>query len=90
MSKKIAVVVRDRQDEAIRMSIGLTLMDDSVDVFMLNNKLVKTKENALNIDTLEEMGVNVYSNVEGDAESSFEPSNLMAKNILSYDHVLAY
>ena len=90
MSKKIAVVVRDRQDEAIRMSIGLTLMDDSVDVFMLNNKLVKTKENALNIDTLEEMGVNVYSNVEGDVESSFEPSNLMAKNILSYDHVLAY
>ena len=90
MSKKIAVVVRDRQDEAIRMSIGLTLMDDSVDVFMLNNKLVKTKENALNIDTLEEMGVNVYSNVEGDAESSFEPSNVMAKNILSYDHVLAY
>ena len=90
MSKKIAVVVRDRQDEAIRMSIGLTLMDDSVDVFMLNRQLIKTKQNALNIDTLEEMGVNVYSNVEGDAESSFEPADLMAKDILSYDHILAY
>ena len=90
MSKKIAVVVRDRQDEAIRMSIGLTLMDDSVDVFMLNRQLIKTKQNALNIDTLEEMGVNVYSNVEGDAESSFESADLMAKDILSYDHILAY
>ena len=90
MSKKIAVVVRDRQDEAIRMSIGLTLMDDSVDVFMLNNKLIKTKQNALNIDTLEEMGVKVYSNIEGDAESNYEPVDLMAKDILSYDHILAY
>jgi len=90
MSKKIAVVVRDRQDEAIRMSIGLTLMDDSVDVFMLNNKLIKTKQNALNIDTLEEMGVKVYSNIEGDAESSYESVDLMAKDILSYDHILAY
>ena len=90
MSKKIAVVVRDRQDEAIRMSIGLTLMDDSVDVFMLNHPLIKTKENALNIETLEEMGVKVYSNVEGDEESSFVPANLMAKDILSYDHILAY
>lgn len=90
MSKRIAVVVRDRQDEAIRMSIGLTLMDDSVDVFMLNRQLIKTKENALNIDTLEEMGVKVYSNIEGDAESSYVSSDLMAKDILSYDHILAY
>ena len=64
MSKKIDVVVRDRQDEAIRMSISLTLMDDSVDVFLLNRKLVKNADNELNIDTLGEMDINIYSNME--------------------------
>lgn len=90
MSKKIAVVVRDRQDEAIRMSIGLTLMDDSVDVFLINSKLIKTKQNALNIDTLDEMGVKVYSNIEGDSESNYVPTDIMVKDLLSYDHILSY
>ena len=90
MSKKIAVVIRDRQDEAIRMSIGLTLMDDSVDVFLLNSKLTKTKQNALNIETLEEMDIKVYSNMEGNTEWNYEPTNIMAKDLLSYDHILSY
>lgn len=90
MSNKIAVVVRDRQDEALRMSIGLTLMDDSVDVFMLNRKLVKTKDNELNVDTLDEMDINVYSNIEDCPESSYLPTAVMAKNLLSYDHILPY
>lgn len=90
MSKKIAVVIRDGQDEAIRMSIGLTLMDDSVDVFFLNSKLKKTKQNALNIETLDEMDIKIYSNVEDSAESSYISTDIMAKNLLSYDHILSY
>ena len=31
MNKKIAVVVTERQEEALRMSIGLTLADDEVE-----------------------------------------------------------
>ena len=90
MSNKIAVVVRDRQDEAIRMSIGLTLMDDEVDVFLLNRKLVKTKENELNIDTLGEMDINIYSNIEDCPGASYLPTASMAKNLLSYDNILPY
>ena len=90
MSKKIAVVVRDRQDEAVRMSIGLTLMDDDVDVFLLNSKLTRTKENELNIDTLGEMDINIYSNLEDCLESSYLPIATMARNLLSYDHILPY
>jgi len=90
MSKKIAVVIRDRQDEAIRMSIGLTLMDDSVDVFLLDKDLVKTKDNELNIETLDEMDIKTYSNVEGSTESTYIPTATMARELLSYDHILPY
>ena len=90
MSKKIAVVIKDdRQDEAIRMSIGLTLMDDSVDVFLLDRALVKTKDNELNIETLDEMDIKVYSNVE-DPESTYMPTAKMARDLLTYDHILPY
>ena len=90
MSKKIAVVVRDRQDEALRMSIGLTLMDDEVDVFLLNRKLVKTKENELNIDTLGEMDINIFSNIEDCPGTSYLPTASMARDLLTYDHILPY
>lgn len=90
MSKKIAVVVRDRQDEAIRMSIGLTLMDDSVDLYLLNRKLEKTADNELNIDTLGEMDINIYSNMEDSPDSSYLSTEAMAKNLLAYDHILPY
>ncbi|WP_455198578.1 hypothetical protein [Kaarinaea lacus] len=90
MSKKIAVVVRDRQDEAIRMSIGLTLMDDSVDLYLLNRKLEKTDENELNIETLGEMDINIYSNLEDSPDSSYISTESMAKNLLTYDHILPY
>lgn len=90
MSKKIAVVVRDRQDEAIRMSIGLTLMDDAVDLYLLNRKLKKTRDNELNIETLGEMDIGIFSNMEDSPESSYLPTETMAKNLLSYDHILPY
>jgi hypothetical protein len=90
MSKKIAVVIKDRQDEAIRMSIGLTLMDDSVDVFLLDRDLVKTKDNELNIETLDEMDIKTYSNIEGSTETTYIPTATMARKLLSYDHILPY
>ena len=57
MSKKIAVVVRERQGEALRMGVGLTLADDSVDVFVLDRKVEETEENALNIETFDKMDI---------------------------------
>lgn len=90
MSKKIAVVVRDRQEEALRMSIGLTLMDDSVDIFCLNQKLARNKRTALNIDTIKELELNIYSNVEDDAETTYLSTAELANRLLTYDHILPY
>ena len=39
MQKKIAVLVRERQSEALRMSLGLILVDDQVDVYVLDRKV---------------------------------------------------
>ncbi len=38
MAKRIAVLVRDRRGEALRMALGLTLMDDAVDVYLLDGR----------------------------------------------------
>ena len=41
-AKKIAVIVRDRPGEALRVAGGLTLADDTIEVFVLDRKLDKT------------------------------------------------
>lgn len=90
MTKKIAVVVRDRADEALRMAIGLTLADDMVDVFVLNQKLQRTEANALNIDTLRDLELGLYSNVENDPETTWVATPELATKLLEYDVVLPY
>lgn len=90
MSKKIAVIVRDRQSEALRMSLGLTLMDDAIDIFVLNRILERSKKTALNIETIKEMGMQIYSNVEQGKEVKFIPTVEIAGLLLSYDHILPY
>lgn len=90
MSKKIAVLLRDRQSEALRMSIGLTLMDDSVDVYILNRKLSRNEDTNLNIETLTDMEMNIYSNVEEGADIKFIPTEALGGRLLEYDHILPY
>jgi hypothetical protein len=42
-TKKIAVIVRDRPGEALRVAGGLTLADDTIEVFVLDGKLDKNR-----------------------------------------------
>ena len=46
-ARNIAVVVRDRQSEAMRMALGLILIDDRVDVFLLAGKLGRSPQDAV-------------------------------------------
>ena len=62
MAKKIAVLVRDRQAEALRMSVGLTLADDEVSVFIMDRKLEAGENTDLNLEALGDMGANIFSN----------------------------
>ena len=90
MTKKLAVVIRSEQSEALRMSIGLILMDDIVDVIVLDNKLERSEETSFNIETIKEMDMEIYSNVEQEGDVTFISTPKMAEKLLTYDHVLAF
>lgn len=89
MAKKIAVIVRDRQDEALRMAVGLTLADDEVNVFIMDKKLQSNEANDLNIETLGDMDAKVFSN---NPENNFEQMTTeeIARALTKYDVIIPY
>jgi len=90
MSKKIAVVVRDRQAEALRMAVGLTLDDDEVSVFVMDKKIDDSDEAvSLNVETCNDLDVKIYSN---NSENNFEQMSTedIARALVNYDTVLPY
>lgn len=90
MAKKVAVLVRDRQAEALRMAVGLTLADDAIDVYVLDRKVEETDDNALNLETMKDMDVKAFSNSRENADMEFVPTEEIAGRLLGYDIVLSY
>jgi len=90
MSKKIAVLVRDRQSEALRMSVGITLLDDVIDVYVLDRKVEETEDNMLNLETLGDMGMNVYTNCKKNESLQYLSTEEIAERLLQYDHIIPY
>lgn len=89
-TKKIAVVVRDRQSEALRVAGGLTLADDTIEVFILDRKLDKDNpEVAMPLELITDLDLKVYSN---NPENGYTTLSLeeMAKKLLEYDVVVPY
>ncbi|MEW6408838.1 MAG: hypothetical protein AB1488_01830 [Nitrospirota bacterium] len=91
MAKKIAVIVRDRQAEALRMSGGITLLDDTIEIFIPDRKLnMDDHEVAKHIEELiEPLEIKVYSN---NKENKAEYLSLggIAEKLLECDHILPY
>lgn len=89
MAKKIAVLVRDRQDEALRMAVGLTLADDEVNVFIMDRKLQSNEANDLNVETLGDMDAKIFSN---NPENNFEQMTTeeIARALTKYDVTIPY
>lgn len=90
MAKRIAVLVRERQQEALRMAVGITLMDDVIDVYVLDRKVEDSEMNALNLETIEMMDMKMYTNHEGNENMSFLNNEEIADRLLEYDHIIAY
>lgn len=90
MQKKIAVLVRDRQGEALRVSVGITIMDDIIDVYILDRKIAETEENAMNLEALQDLGMRVYTNVKDNKGIEYVPTEEIASRLLEYDTVLPY
>lgn len=90
MGKKIAVLVRDRQGEALRMSVGVTLMDDTIDVYVLDRKVESNADNDLNLETIKDMDMKLATNTKENAGMDYISNEELAKKLLEYDHVIPY
>jgi len=90
MVKKIAVLVRDRQGEGLRMGLGLTLANDIVDVYVLDRKVEDTEGNRMNIQMLGDMKIKLYTNHKGNQDMEYISTEELAQKVLEYDHILPY
>ncbi len=90
MAKKIAVLVRDRQGEALRMAVGLILLDDQIDVFVLDRKIEETEDNTMNIETMRELEMNLFSTSPDNPGMTLITPDELGETLLAYDHVVPY
>ncbi|MEN8143020.1 MAG: hypothetical protein ABFQ82_05420 [Thermodesulfobacteriota bacterium] len=90
MTKKIAVLVRDRQGEALRMAVGIILLDDVIDVYVLDRKVEDEGSNELYLETIVDMEMNAFTNVRENEGMEFLSAEEIAGRLLDYDHVLPY
>lgn len=89
MAKKIAIIVRDRIDEALRMGVGATLADDEIHVFFMGGKVEMNEGNELNLETMPDLDVKIFSN---NPDNPYEQKSTeeMAKMLVDYDLVIPY
>lgn len=85
MPKKIAILARDRQSEALRMSAGLIMMDDTIDVFVLDRKVSADPDTQRNLSMCKEMGLNIYTNSKDNADLEYLSTEALADKLLEYD-----
>jgi hypothetical protein len=90
MSKRIAVLVRERQAEALRMALGLVLLDDAVDVYVLDRKLADEPGVELQLATLKEFDFRIYTNDPANAGLECLSTDEIARRLPEYDHALPY
>lgn len=90
MARKIAVLVRERQEEALRMAVGATLRDDVIDVYVLDRKVEATEGNELNIGTLRDLDMRIWSTVPENAGLEYCSTEELGQRLPGYDHILAY
>lgn len=90
MAKKIALIVRDRQSEALRMAVGITLLDDKIDVYVLDHKIEESEKNDLYLETIDLMEMEAYTNIPENKKMVVLSTEEIASRLPAYDHVLAY
>ncbi len=87
-TKRIAVIVRDRQSEAFRMSVGLTVLGDTIDIFVIR-PVGGDNETTAQIEGVKELDMKVFTTVKGTDFGSITVEE-MAEMVLEYDHILPY
>lgn len=89
MAKKVAILVRDRKHEALRMAVGATLADDEVSVFIMDDKLEPDEDMELNLETLPDLDVKMFTNNPANPYEQMTTEE-MAKALANYDVIVPY
>jgi len=90
MPKKIAVLVTDRQAEALRMAMALSLEEDEVHVYLMDSNIdLEDLDIAANIAMLRELGIRIYSNFPDD-EFEICSTEAIVRELVQYDTVIPY
>ncbi len=90
MAKKIAVIVNENDVEGIRMSVGLTLADDEVTVFLMDKKVNAADESvAQNLEMLGDLDVKIYTNTPENTGEVLSTEEI-AKRLVQFDSVIPY
>ncbi len=90
MPKKIAVLARDRQSEAFRISSGLIMMDDVIDVFVLDRKVADDPDTQRNVTLCRDMGLKLYTNTKENADLEYLSTSELADKLIEYDMIDPY
>ncbi|MCE5312020.1 MAG: hypothetical protein LLF86_02580 [Nitrospiraceae bacterium] len=87
MPRKIAMLARQRQAETFRMSAGLIMMDDIIDIFVLDRKIDEDEKTQANFELVQDMGLNVYTNCADNKGIEYISTEDIANKLLEYDFV---
>lgn len=90
---KIAVIIDEgdahRQSEALRVALGLTLCDDTVDVYILDKELKRDEYVDKNLAMLESSGGEIYSNNEKNDFRKMAVDEI-GRKLVEYDVIVPY
>jgi hypothetical protein len=84
----IAVIVRNRQAEALRMSIGLTVLNNHVDIYFMD-KMKRDESTESQLEAIKDLKLRMFSIVENSGFEYITPEKL-AEKLLDYDRVIPY
>lgn len=87
---KIAILINDRQGEAIRMSSGITMLDDEVELFFLNAVLDGSEDVEVMMEIAAEMELPMYTNSLENTQMTLLSTTDLHNKLLEYDHIIAY
>ncbi len=90
MARKIAILVRDRQSEAFRISAGLIVLDDVIDIFVLDRKVEADPDTQRNYELCRDMDLKLFTNSRENPELEFLAADAMADKLTEYDFIDPY
>jgi hypothetical protein len=87
---KIAILVNDRQGEALRMSSGITMLDDEIELIFLDNVLDGKEDTEMMMEIINEMELPMYTNKQENEQMTLMSTEDLQNKLLEYDHIISY